>query len=366
MPVPTAITDLSTTAANNFPAGSDGPSSLDDVQRAQGAFIAQIRDAVGMATGTLVPATARTSFGAAASGANTDITSMTGLSNGGIPLAKVSGAAGSGANDDITSLTGLTTPVSRVRHLQPIGASVASNALTISASALALDFRSATLGSGTVTSVTGTPANLVVSSGSTLGAISAQQSRIVVLALNNAGTIELAAVNIAGGNDLTETGVISTTAEGGAGAADSASVVYSTTARTNVAYRVLGYIESTQATAGTWVTAPSTIQGCGGQALAAMSSSGFGQSWQGLTGSRSIGVTYYNTTSKEIKVHAGCSGAIAPCYLTVGVPGTAGSTASYGQPGTSTIIPLFATVPPGHFYYLTYPGGSITQWSEER
>jgi hypothetical protein len=124
------------------------------------------------------------------------------------------------------------------------------------------------------------------------------QSRIVVLALDNAGTVELAVVNIAGGNDLTETGVISTTAEGGSGAADSASTIYSTTARTNVAYRVVGYIESTQATAGTWVTAPSTIQGCGGQALTAMSSLGYGQTWQSVT--RTFGTTYYNTTGRPI------------------------------------------------------------------
>jgi len=42
MPVPTAITDLSTTAANNFPLGSDSPSVLDDVQRAHASFIAQL------------------------------------------------------------------------------------------------------------------------------------------------------------------------------------------------------------------------------------------------------------------------------------------------------------------------------------
>ncbi len=157
-------------------------------------------------------------------------------------------------------------------QIQPISASVAANALTISASALSLAFRSTTLGSGTVTTVTGTPSNLVISSGSTLGTTSAVASRIVVLAINNAGTIELAAVNITGGVDLSETGLISTTAEGGAGAADSASVIYSTTARSNVAYRVIGYIESTQATAGTWATAPSTIQGQGGQALVRPSS----------------------------------------------------------------------------------------------
>lgn len=148
--------------------------------------------------------------------------------------------------------------------LPTIGATVGSNQLTISAGALSLDFRSTTSGSGTITRVLGTPTNLVISSGSTLGSSNGVQSTIVVLALNAAGTIELAAVNLAGGVNIFESSVISTTAEGGSGAADSASVVYSTTARSNVAYRVLGYITSTQATAGTWATAPSIIQAVGG------------------------------------------------------------------------------------------------------
>jgi hypothetical protein len=43
----------------------------------------------------------------AAAGINSGITSMTGLDDGGIPVAKVDGAAASGANADITSMTGL-------------------------------------------------------------------------------------------------------------------------------------------------------------------------------------------------------------------------------------------------------------------
>jgi hypothetical protein len=184
-------------------------------------------------------------------------------------------------------------------QIQPITASVAANALTVTLNPTALSFRSPTLTSGTVVTRTiGSAISMTVSSGSTLGTVSAQQSRIVVLAIDNAGTVELAVVNISGGTDLTETGVISTTAEGGAGAADSATVVYSTTARTSVAYRVVGYVESTQATAGTWATAPSTIQGYGGQALSAMSSLGYSQTWQTVT--RTSGVTYYNTTGRPI------------------------------------------------------------------
>jgi len=151
--------------------------------------------------------------------------------------------------------------------IQPITASVGSSALTITLNATNIDFRSATLGSGTVnTRQIASPISVVVSSGSTLGTISATQSRLAVLAIDNAGTVELAVVNPSNGLLLDETTLISTTAEGGAGAADSANVIYSTTARASVPFRIVGYIESTQATAGTWATAPSTIQGSGGTA----------------------------------------------------------------------------------------------------
>jgi hypothetical protein len=149
-----------------------------------------------------------------------------------------------------------------ILQIQPISASVAGNALTISASALTLDFRSTTLGSGAVTRVSGTPANLTVPASATLGTTNGVQSDLVVLALNNAGTLELAVVNSAGGNDLSETGLISTTAI--SAGATSASIIYSTASRSTLAYRVIGIIRSTQATAGTWVTAPSLIQGSGG------------------------------------------------------------------------------------------------------
>jgi len=46
MPVPSNITDLSATAGSNYPAGSDSPATLDDVQRAHASFIRQIYDYV--------------------------------------------------------------------------------------------------------------------------------------------------------------------------------------------------------------------------------------------------------------------------------------------------------------------------------
>jgi hypothetical protein len=246
--------------------------------------------------------------------------------------------------------------------IQSLTATVAANALTVTLNPAVLDFRSTTLTTGVPVSRTIPSAiSIVVSSGSTLGTVSAVQSRIVVLALDNAGTVELAVVNISGGNDLTETGLISTTAEGGSGTADSASVIYSNTARTNVAYRVVGYVESTQATAGTWASTPSTVQGYGGQALASMSSLGYSQTWQNLTGSRAVNTTYYNTTGKPISVNIlitniGTTGGIA----------VNGVTCSYALNVANNNNLVTAIVPVGASYILTPAAMTFFVWSELR
>ena len=72
MPVPTLITDLSATAGSNFPAGSDAPSNLDNVQRAHGAFIRSIYDNAG--NGWISPYAALA--GATFTGAVTGITNL--------------------------------------------------------------------------------------------------------------------------------------------------------------------------------------------------------------------------------------------------------------------------------------------------
>lgn len=240
-----------------------------------------------------------------------------------------------------------------VTQIQPISASVSSNALTISASALSLDFRSTTQGSGAVTRVIGTPASLVVPSTATLGTTNAIQSDLYVIALNNAGTIELAVVNSAGGNQLDETNLLTTTAI--SAAATSASTIYSTTARTNLAYRVIGVIRSTQATAGTWATAPSLIQGAGGNALDAMQSLGYGQIWQSF--SRTSGTTYYNTTGKPIEVWTTNNSASVTTWTTV-VGGVTLPTVQ--SPANASNGPNFV-VPPGTSYNITWSiGGTLT------
>ena len=149
-----------------------------------------------------------------------------------------------------------------------LNASVAASALTIaiksqagsdasSTDKIRVAMRSATLTSGAFAiRELSSALSLVISSGSTLGQTSAQPSLIYVYLIDNAGTLELAASH----KYFPENALVSTTAEGGAGAADSATVMYSTTARSNVACRLIGMLTNTQATAGTWATAPSNIQ----------------------------------------------------------------------------------------------------------
>lgn len=261
----------------------------------------------------------------------------------------------------------LGTPVTptTTSAIQPITASVGSNALTITLNPTRLDFRSATLTSGTVNTRTVASAiSVVVSSGSTLGTVSAIQSRLAVVAIDNAGTVELAVVNLSGGTNLDETGVISTTAEGGAGAADSATVVYSTTARSNVPYRVVGYVESTQATAGTWATAPSTIQGYGGQAFAGFYSIGYGQTYQDLTASRATGTNYYNTTGRPIYISI-TTGSATATAVTITVNGVVAASSATNDSALGSPIGIGAIIPANAVYFATIVGG-IGRWSELR
>lgn len=248
-----------------------------------------------------------------------------------------------------------------------IQASVAANALTITLNPTSLDFRSPTLGSGAVNTRTLAAAiSMTVSSGSSLGTVNATAARLALLAIDNAGTVELAITNLSGGVNLDETTLISTTAEGGAGAADSASVIYSTTARTNVPFRIVGFIDITEATAGTWATSPSRIQGAVGNSLASILGFGNGQTWQALAGSRSFGTTYYNTTGKPIAVAINFQGTSATSNATLVINGI--TVGNYGTSATPSGFnsQLFGIVPPGGSYVCSVTNCSISYWAELR
>lgn len=207
---------------------------------------------------------------AAAPGTNSMVGQVTSYSGTSLVVSvEATGVRGSGTLASwVISLTAMPSGAG-IKQIQSIDYAFSSGALILKLNPTNRDYRSTTLTSGTPVNVSNaSQLTLTISSSSTLGTVSGVQSDIAIISINNAGTMELAAVNLAGGATLDETGLITTVAEGGAGAADSATVFYSNTSRTGVAYRLEGIFRSTQTTAGTWAQTPTLVQGIGGRALA--------------------------------------------------------------------------------------------------
>jgi hypothetical protein len=107
--------------------------------------------------------------------------------------------------------------------------------------------------------------SITLSSGSAVGFINATAGRLWCVAFDDGGTVRLGVINcksVANIYPLTSFGIASSTAEGGAGTADSAHVFYTSAAVASKAYTVLGYLtwETGLTTAGTWDAAPTRIQ----------------------------------------------------------------------------------------------------------
>jgi hypothetical protein len=229
--------------------------------------------------------------------------------------------------------------------IETLTASVNTNALSVTLASTSLDFRSANQADGSVNAYVQVPQlSITVPSGATLGTVSGQTARLVFLVVYNSGTPVLCVTNLAGGLNLDETGLINTTII--SSGATSNNVIYSASGVTaNSPYRVVGFVDVSEVTAGTWAAAPAIVQGIGGQALAAMSSLGFGQTWQDVTASRTPGTTYYNTTGRPIMlagygVTAGSAISLSVNGMQIAQLNTDASTNA-----TPTVI-----VPPGESY----------------
>lgn len=159
-----------------------------------------------------------------------------------------------------------------------LAVSVASSAITIAlkqadgstdataAAPVKIGFASATATSGAaiVRSVTGS-LSMTVSNGSSLGFAASTAQRVWVGAIDNSGTVELCCWTSLNSTTLsllrlTDGQIVSTTAEGGAGGADSSQTLYSTTARSNVPLRVLGYFDITPGASFAWTNSPSLVR----------------------------------------------------------------------------------------------------------
>ena len=238
--------------------------------------------------GTNAPATAaavRTNLEVAKSGVNTDITSLaSGLVLAGAPSARDSSLqiATTGWAQNELAYNREGTLLGNVG----LSASVAANALTVALTTadgstpsttnpVLIGFRNqtATVGRQEILAVTGA-VSLTIPSGATLGCLSGEYHRIWIGAINYGGTVELFVFNAYGdslawsdagilpprsyisttlGSKFYSTVAMSTSSDG-------SGVPYSAAARTNVPWTILGCLDITEATAGTWATAPILLQ----------------------------------------------------------------------------------------------------------
>ena len=175
------------------------------------------------------------------------------------------------SNSDIKiNGTSVTTGAVYIPNLS-LAVSAASNNLTISvktdtdanasvSSPISVKFRSSNTASGILDSVVLTSSlSMSLTSGSTVGTLNNTPFRLWIVMFNDSGTLRLGVINCVTGTNifsLDDYTVQTSTAEGGAGAADSAQIIYTSTAVTSKAFRILGYIESssTSFTAGSWGT----------------------------------------------------------------------------------------------------------------
>ena len=239
--------------------------------------------------------------------------------------------------------------------------------------ALSITFRDSSLTSGvyhirTVQAAT----SVVLTAGSSLGFAGLQSDRIYLWAIDNAGTVELAVSRYA--DVFWDDNLVTTVAEGGGGGATSPYTMYSTTARTNVACRLLGYVVIQSAvTPGIWSTAPS---------LKTLAFPGITRErqvqttvtpWLGTpTATRAIGTVYQNLTGRKlfVQVYASFAGGSfaglggltdASATPTTTVYGSAISTSSLSSNHTASMI-----VEPNNYYVVVWASsaGVLQTWTE--
>ena len=265
------------------------------------------------------------------------------------------------SSSDTEAVTPLYLRSSKFSKLLPFSATLSSNTLVNTLSPTTLDFRPTSLNSGSYNTVNTGTLTLTAPTAASLGLTTLVQGRLALLVAYNGGTPVLCVSNLAGGLQLDEANLISPTTIGAG--STSANVIYSASSvSANSPYRVVGFVDVIW-TSGTGFTTLTAFQGVGGQSLTALSSLGYSQSWQNLTGSRASGTTYYNTTGRPISVAVSASTTgSSNCSITVGgvvIQGSAYSTAG-GQQAVTAIVP------PNVGYSFTSSNGSINQWSELR
>jgi hypothetical protein len=360
-----ASTSLPPPVANNL-LGWDalGTSIINYAGMASAAVSAAMSPIVSAAT----TAAARVGLGAASSGANADITSLSSPALG-------SATATTQAAGDNSTKVATTAFVQASGDLRYAGAMPNFTASTTSALISAslgtgkVDFRNAVLSNGAPVeyNVTSALTLAMTSIAGSLGATTAVATSLIYAIVYNAGSPQLAVCNLTGGLQLDETNLITTTAIGSGSTA--ANVWYSTSAITTASqYRIVGRVDATW-TSGTGWSSPTLVQPVGvGEALAGTNSIGYALPIS-VIGSRALGTTYYNNLAKPRWVHytGTNSNGSSSAIITVITP--LGSIQYIGQQSTNYAgagHQVSAPIPPGCGYNITGSGGTETMgtWLE--
>jgi len=264
-------------------------------------------------TGGTTQGSARSGIGAAASGANSDITSLNALTTqitvlqGGTGSSTDIGArtnlnaAKAGANSDITSLTGLTTQLALA-----YGGTNGTDATSARASLLAAKSGA----NSDITSITGLTTQLDVAYGGTGGTTQA-------------------------------------TARTGIGAAASGA--------------------NADITSLTGLTTPLSISR-GGTGVTVAQAIGIGQTWADYAGSRAFfPTTFNNGTTRPIQVTALGIPGVGGNYITLNINTGAGYiSVDSGQGAGTETVSVSGIVPPGADYYVANSGCTLAFWLELR
>lgn len=264
---------------------------------------------------------------------------------------------------DTETDTAISTAVSgiNVAQIQPLTAVAVGNDLVITLAATKLDFRDASLPSGDVTTVsTIADTTLTIVNGATLGSANGVATRYEVVAMDNAGVLELAAANLSGGNVTDDAKLLSTTILNTS--SDSANVYYSTAARTNLPQRYVGFIALSQATAGVYASQPTQVQGAGGTLTQSVPAA---RAYADVTGSRAYATTYTNSNAREMHVIVTGTQANSSQSFTILVDGnTVGTISGYDGSGGQFQPHVSFPVPAGSTYRVNATGGALTNWRE--
>ena len=246
-------------------------------------------------------------------------------------------------------------------QIQPLTAVASGNNLVITLGPVKLDFRDDSLPSGAVTTLT-TVANttLTIVNGATLGSANGVATRYEVVAMDNAGVLELAVANLSGGNVTNDTKLLSTTILNTS--SDSANVYYSTAARTNLPQRYVGFIALSQATAGVYASQPTQVQGAGGTLTQSVPAA---RAYANVTGSRAYATTYTNSNAREMHVIVTGTSANSSQALSALVDGnTVGTIGGFDGNGGQFQPHVSFPVPAGSTYRVNATGGALTNWRE--